>query len=151
MQCFSSKTVLTKHKDVCLSVNDAQSVKLEQGTIEFENYFKQIPVPLKIYGDFEYNLEGVVIFEGFYTKNIFITFVVVLLTKLFVLMISLVNWLLLSEVRMRLINLLKQFLKSMNTAKKVMKKHFNKNLIISEEKEEQFQSSNNCWMWKTYW
>ena len=91
MQCFSSKNVLTKHKDVCLSVNDAQSVKLEQGTIEFENYFKQIPVPLKIYGDFEYNLEGVVIFEGFYTKNIFITFVVVLLTKLFVLMISLVN------------------------------------------------------------
>ena len=91
LQCFSSKTVLTKHKDVCLSVNDAQSVKLEQGTIEFENYFKQIPVPLKIYGDFEYNLEGVVIFEGFYTKNIFITFVVVLLTKLFVLMISLVN------------------------------------------------------------
>ena len=91
LQCFSSKNVLTKHKDVCLSVNDAQSVKLEQGTIEFENYFKQIPVPLKIYGDFEYNLEGVVIFEGFYTKNIFITFVVVLLTKLFVLMISLVN------------------------------------------------------------
>ena len=91
LQCFSSKNVLTKHKDVCLSVNDAQSVKLEQGTIEFENYFKQIPVPLKIYGDFEYNLEGAVIFEGFYTKNIFITFVVVLLTKLFVLMISLVN------------------------------------------------------------
>ena len=91
LQCFSSKNVLTEHKDVCLSVNDAQSVKLEQGTIEFENYFKQIPVPLKIYGDFEYNLEGVVIFEGFYTKNIFITFVVVLLTKLFVLMISLVN------------------------------------------------------------
>ena len=91
LQCFSSKNVLTKHKDVCLSVNDAQSVKLEQGTIEFENYFKQIPAPLKIYGDFEYNLEGVVIFEGFYTKNIFITFVVVLLTKLFVLMISLVN------------------------------------------------------------
>ena len=26
-----------------------------------------------------------------------------------------------------------------------MKKHFNKNLIMSEE-EEQFQSSNNCWI-----
>ena len=91
LQCFSSKNGLTKHKDVCLSVNDAQSVKLEQGTIEFKNYFKQIPVPLKIYNDFEYNLEGVVIFEGFYAKNIFITFVVVLLTKLFVLLISLVN------------------------------------------------------------
>ena len=29
--------------------------------------------------------------------------------------------------------------------KKVMKKHFNKNLIMAEE-EEQFQSSNTCWI-----
>ena len=27
-----------------------------------------------------------------------------------------------------------------------MKKHFNKHLIMSEEKEEQFQSSNICWI-----
>ena len=27
-----------------------------------------------------------------------------------------------------------------------MKKHFNKNLIMSEEEEEQFQSSNTCWI-----
>ena len=27
-----------------------------------------------------------------------------------------------------------------------MKKHFNKNLIMSEEKEKQFQSSNTCWI-----
>ena len=27
-----------------------------------------------------------------------------------------------------------------------MKKHFNKNLIMSEEKEEQFQLSNVCWI-----
>ena len=27
-----------------------------------------------------------------------------------------------------------------------MKKHFNKNLIISDEEEEQFQSSNPCWI-----
>ena len=29
-----------------------------------------------------------------------------------------------------------------------MKKHFNKNLIITEEEEEQYQSSNSCWIWK---
>ena len=34
-------------------VNGKKSVKLETGTIEFENYFKQIPVPFKIYADFE--------------------------------------------------------------------------------------------------
>ena len=29
-----------------------------------------------------------------------------------------------------------------------MKKHFNKNLIMSEKEEEQFQSSNICWICK---
>ena len=46
-QCFSSKNVLTEHKEVCWSINGAQSVTLEKGTIEFENYFKQRPVPSK--------------------------------------------------------------------------------------------------------
>ena len=32
--------------------------------------------------------------------------------------------------------------------KKVMEKHFNKNLIISEEEQQQFQLSNVCWMCK---
>ena len=45
------------------------------------------------------------------------TFLVVLLTNLFVLMIYLVNQLLFTEVKIMLINFLKQFLKSMNTAK----------------------------------
>ena len=47
---------------------------------------------------------------------------------------------------MVLMNLLKQFLRSMNTVKKIMKKHFNKNLIMSEKEEEQFQLSNICWI-----
>ena len=116
LQCFISKNVLTKHKEVCFSVNGSQSVKLERGTIEFKNYFKQIPDPFKIYADFEHNLEGVEIYGGSYTKTIKITFLVVLLTKLFVMMIGLVNRLLLLDVKMLLS--LKQFLKSMNTVKK---------------------------------
>ena len=91
LQCFSSKNVLTKHKEDCLSINGKQSVKLEEGIIEFENYFKQIPVPFKIYADFECNLKSVESYEGSYSKNIKITFLVVLLTSLFVLMINLVN------------------------------------------------------------
>ena len=118
LQCFSSINVLTEHKNVCLSINGAQSVRLEKGTTEFKNYFKQIPVPFKIYADFECNLEGVESYEGSYTKNIKITFLVVLLTSLFVLMINLVNRLLFLEAKMRLINLLRRFLKSLNTFKK---------------------------------
>ena len=39
--------MLTEHKEVCLSINGTQSVRLEKGTIEFKNYFKQMPVQQK--------------------------------------------------------------------------------------------------------
>ena len=51
-------------------------------------------------------------------KNIKIMLLVVLLTKLFVLMINLVSQMLFIEVKMLLMNLLKQLLKRINTAKK---------------------------------
>ena len=48
---------------------------------------------------------------------------------------------------MLLMNLLKQLLKNISTVKKIMKKHFNKNLIMSKE-EYLFQQSNSCWICK---
>ena len=47
--------MLAGHKEDCLSINGAQAVKVEKGTIEFKNYFKQILFPFKIYSDFECN------------------------------------------------------------------------------------------------
>ena len=73
------KNVLAKHKEDCLSINGKQSVKVQEGTIDFENCFKQIPVLFKIYADFECNLEGVESYEDSYTKNIKITVLVALL------------------------------------------------------------------------
>ena len=64
LQCFSSESVLIKHKENCLSINGKQSVKLEKGAIKFEDYFKQIPVPFKTYVDFECNLKSVEYDEG---------------------------------------------------------------------------------------
>ena len=69
LQCFSSKTVLTKHKRSLSSINGAQSVRLEKGTIGFKNYFKQIPVPFKMYAGFECNLKNVKSYEEFYSKK----------------------------------------------------------------------------------
>ena len=68
LQCFSSKNVLTKHKEVFLSINGEESVRLEKRTIEFKNYFKQIPVPFKIDADFECNLTNIENYECSYTK-----------------------------------------------------------------------------------
>ena len=64
LHCFSSKNVLTWHNKVCLSIDGAQSAQV---TIEFKNYFKQIPVPFKIYADFECNLKSVESYEGSYS------------------------------------------------------------------------------------
>ena len=69
LQCISSKNVLTEYKKVCLSINSAQSVRLKKGTIEFKNYFKQIPVRFAIYPDFECNLNSVENCEGSYSKK----------------------------------------------------------------------------------
>ena len=69
LQCFSSDSVLIKHKENCFSINGKQSVKLEKVIFEFENYFRQIPVPFKIYADFECNLMGAECYEVSYTKK----------------------------------------------------------------------------------
>ena len=52
-----------------MSINGAQSGRLEKGTIEFKSYFKQIPVPFKIYADFYRNLKSVENFEDSYSKT----------------------------------------------------------------------------------
>ena len=59
LQCFSSEEVLIEHKEECLIINGKQNVELEKGCISFKNYFKQIPVPFKIFVDFECILKKV--------------------------------------------------------------------------------------------
>ena len=61
-------------------------------------------------------------------------------------MANLASQLFFTEEKLSFINLLKQFLKSMIIAKKVIKKHFNKNLLMFAEDEERFPSSNKCWI-----
>ena len=118
LQCFSGENFLIKHKEDCLSINGIQSVEVEERTIEFKSYFKQLPVPFKIYADFECNLRDVEIYEGSYTKNIMNMFIVVMFLRLSALMIGLVNQLYFIEVKMLLMNLLKQFLKNISTVRK---------------------------------
>ena len=118
LQCFSSKNVLTEHKKVCLSINGAQPVRLEKRTIEFKNYFKQMPVPSKIYADFECNLKSAGSYEGSYSKKYQDHISCSFTYKLVVLVINLVNRLLFLEVKMLLMKLLKRFLKNLSTVKK---------------------------------
>ena len=47
LQCFSSKNVLMGHKEDCLNIDGAQSVRLEKGTIEFKNILNKYQLHLK--------------------------------------------------------------------------------------------------------
>ena len=132
LQCFSSDSVLIKHKENCLSVNGKQS--LEKGITEFKNYFKQTPVPFKIFPDFECNLESADCNEGYYIKNNKITFLVVSLIKLFVLMIGLLSQLFFYRGENAAYEFIKAILKEYKYCKKVINKH----LIMSEEEENLF-------------
>ena len=63
LQCFSNEKVMIKHKEDCLIINGTQSVDVEEGIIKFENCSRQLPVPFKIYADFECNLQNTEIYE----------------------------------------------------------------------------------------
>ena len=142
LQCFSSKNVLTKHKEACLSINGAQSVRLEKGTIEFKNYFKQIPVPFKIYADSECNLKSVENYEGSYSKKYQDHISCSFAYKLVFVDDELTKPIVVFRGENGAYEFIEAILKEFEYCKKVMRKHFSKYLIMSEKEEEQFQSSN---------
>ena len=113
LQCFSIESVLIKHKENCLSINAKQSVKLEKGMIEFENNFKQIPVLFTNYADFVVER-----YEASYTKKYQHHIRCSFANRVACVNIGLLSQLLFIEVQMLLMNLLKQFLRSTNIAKK---------------------------------
>ena len=144
LQCFSSTSVLTEYKEVCLSINCVQSLRLEKGTIAFKNYFQKIPVPFRIYADFECNLESVETYEGSYSKKYqehipcSFSYKLVCVDDKFNKLIAVFRG---ENAAYEFIKAIKEY----GYCEKVIKKHFNKNLIMTEE-EEQFQPSNVCWM-----
>ena len=122
LQCFSSEQVLIEHKENCLIINGKQSVKLKSGSINIKNYFKQFPVPFKIYADFECILKGVKSNNknnGSYTEkyqdhiSCSFAYKVVRVDNKF-----LIIKLFFTEEKMLFTDLLKQFLKSMIIVKK---------------------------------
>ena len=56
LQCFSSERILSNHVNNCLTVNGNQAINMpKQGEniLRFNNFHKQLPVPFVIYADFE--------------------------------------------------------------------------------------------------
>ena len=56
LQCFSSERILANHVNNCLTINGVQAINMpKQGEniLKFNNFHKQFPVPFVIYADFE--------------------------------------------------------------------------------------------------
>ena len=135
LQCFSKENLLTKHKEDRLSVYGKQSVELEEGIIEFQNYYKQIPVPFKIYADFECNLESVDSYEGFYTKNYHDHVPSSFVHKVVCIDDEFSKPIVVYRGKNPAYEFISVILKEYKHCKKIRNKHFNKNLIMSEEEE----------------
>ena len=145
LQCFSKENVLIKHKKDWLSINGVESVKLEEGIIKFKNYYKQLMAPFKIYTDFECNLKDVENYEVSYTKKYqdhipcSFAYMIVCINDRFSKSIVVYRG------KNAAYEFIKAIFKEYKHCKKIMKKHFNKNLIMNEE-EHLFQESNSCWI-----
>ena len=126
-----------------MSINGAQSVRFVKGTIEFKNYFKQILVSFKTYADFECNLERVESYDILlkYQDHIPCSFAY----KFVCVDGELTKPIVVFRGENAAYEFFQAILKKYQHCKKVMTKHFNKYLIMSEE-EEQFQLSNICWI-----
>ena len=147
LQCFSNEKVIIKHKEDCLSINGVQSVDVEEGIIlQFKNYSKQLSVPFKIYADFECNLQDTEIYEDSCTKKYHghvpcsYAYKIVCIDDIFSTPIVVYR------SKNAACEFIKAILKEYKYCKNIIKKHFNKNLIMSEEEEYLLQQSSSCWI-----
>ena len=125
--------MLAEHKEVCWRINGAQSARLEKGTIEFKKYFWEIPVPFKIYPDSDCNLEGVQSYEGSYSKKSQDHIPYSFAYKLVCVDVKISKPIVILRSENAACEFIEAILKEYPYFKKVMKKHFNKNFIMSEE------------------
>ena len=129
---------MVKHKEICLKISGEETVKLKSDFTEFKNYFSQIPAPFQIHADFECILKSVKSNEGFYTDNhqnhipCSFSYKLVCVDNKFSIPIVVYRG---GNTDYRFIAAI---CKDCEYCKKIMKKPFNKHLIISEKEEENF-------------
>ena len=152
LQCFSSDRVLSNHKDICIQVNGTQAVKMptkDNNILKFNNFHKQQPVPFVIYADFEAitekihgcQQEGKKSYTEAYQKHTDCGYgykVVCCYDDKYTKPIQLYRG------ENAVYKFMENILEEVKWCKKVMKKHFNKPLKMSNEDEQEFKKSTRC-------
>ena len=139
LQSFSSERVLTEHRETCLKINSKQAVKLISGSIKFKNHFKQLTVPFNIYVDFECNVKRVRSSDKNNNTSHTEKYQAHIPCSFAYRLVCFDNRFSKSVVLYRGKNAVYRFietiLKEYDHCKKVIRKHFNKNLAMSEKDE----------------
>ena len=151
LQCFSSKRVLTNHKDNCIEINGTQAVKMpdKNNILSFNNFHKKQPVPFVIYADFEAIIEKISncqpnndkSYTEAYQKHTDCGFgykVVCCYDDKYI-----------KEVRLykgknAVYKFMEFMLKEVKYCKNVMKEKFNKPLRMTKENEKEFKKAEEC-------
>ena len=150
LQCFSSESVLERHDKDCLISNGGQKVKLEKGVIEFKNFNRQIPVPFKIHADFECLLKSCdsginndcFSYTSKHQDHIPCSFDY----KLVCVDDKFSKDVVLYKGKNAVFNFFQCIFKEYEYCRDVIKNHFNKNLVMTAEENEEFERSNICWI-----
>ena len=153
LQCFSSERILANHANNCLTINGVQAINMpKQGEniLKFNNFHKQLPVPFVIYADFEAitkKVQGckrseekgsyteayqthedcgsaykvVCCYDDKYSKNICIY-----------------------RGENAVYGFMEKMLEEVKYCKAVIKKHFNKPLVMTEDDEQRFRTMDWC-------
>ena len=130
-------------------INKEQNIKLEKGFIEFKNFNRQIPAPFKIYANFECLLKScdLGVDDCFsYTKKYqdhvpcSFAYKVVRIDNKFS------KDVVLYRGKNAVFKFIRSIFKEYGYCKSVIKKHFNKNLVMSVEEKEEFERNNIYWI-----
>ena len=123
--------------------------KIKGGSISFKNYSKQIHVPFKIYAGFECLLKWVKSSgknNGSYTEKYQDHIPCSFAYKVVCVDNKFSKSVVLYRGKNAVYKFIKAILEGYDYCWEVIKKNFNKNLIMSAEEEEKFQLSNSCWI-----
>ena len=137
-----------------MKINGKQTVNLKSGLIKFKNYFKQLAVPFNIYADFESIVKRIKSSDKSsdrgdnvsYTEKNQAHIPCSFSDKLVCIDNKFSKPVILYRRKYVVYKFIEAILEEYDYCKKVIRKHFNKNLVMSAEDEQMFQSSNKCWI-----
>ena len=124
-------------------INGSQKVKLEKRFIEFKNYNRQIPNPFKIYADFKCLLKMLILelmmILLVILPNIKTMFPVVFAYKLVCLNDKFSKDIVFSRGKNAVFKFIQCIFKECDYSREVRGKHFNNNLVMTAEQNEEFE------------